>query len=88
MATKTRPDPSAPKRPRKSVPKNFMARLHGVVYPILVVAKTKKIASETMLTLVEATAADLIEVGKKEFEIVDTLADPTQILIDDKQEAA
>jgi hypothetical protein len=74
------------KRVRKTALKYFVAKQYGIKDPVMVVAKTKKIALDIMLALSEATPADLVNAGRKGYAVIDTTVPAEQTpLLDTKE---
>ena len=76
-------DTTTPKKtraPRKTNLHHFVAKLTGEDNPTLVVANTQKSALAAIVTIKAATPADLLEAGRKSWNVVDTTvkADPSE----------
>ena len=62
--------PTTKTRTRK--PQHFIARLTGAEQPVIVVAATHKAALAALVTFQPATAADLMDAGRRQLTIIDT----------------
>lgn len=73
---------SSPKRARTRKPNSYIAKLHGIEQPVIVLAMTQKEAFAALIKLRETEDKDLIEAGKNDYTIIDTI-NPDQSKITD-----
>lgn len=60
------------KRPRNPrAPKHYLAQLHGVAHPLVIVAKSHDDALKGVVTLKVASYEDMMTAEKQDYEVLD-----------------